>query len=117
MTMTDIRIELSLTPSQEAACRALGIEPPDPASMMMATKRRQARMSLVPEGAVGLFMVVYADGRASLDVQRGTVTDSLFNLAPLDRLLSRDLPMALAETREYLGLTPAADAQPSTVTR
>ena len=110
MTMTDIREELSLTEAEAAACRVLGIEPRDARNLMMASKRRQARITLVPEGAVGLFMVVYADGRASLDVQRGTVTDSLFNLAPLDRLLSRDLPMALAETREYLGLTRKADA-------
>ena len=115
--MTDIRDENALTRSEEAACRVLGIEPRDARNLMMASKRRQARITLVPEGAVGLFMVVYADGRASLDVQCGTVTDSLFNLAPLDRVLSRDLPMALVETRQYLGLAPAADAQASTVTR
>jgi len=73
-----------------------------------------------PEGAVGLLMIVYPDGRASLDVRRGERTDSLFNFAPLDDVLRRAWPTALAETREYLGLPASVaeqPAQPSVTTR
>lgn len=71
-----------------------------------------------PEGAVGLLMIVYPDGRATLDVRRGQRTDSLFNFAPLDDVLRKAWPTALAETREYLGLhaKAAADAGQASVT-
>ena len=73
-----------------------------------------------PDGAVGLLLMVYPDGRASLNVRRGQRMDSLFNFAPLDDVLRKAWPTALAETREYLGLhaNAAADAgQASATTR